>query len=316
MRFELTILGSNSATFAFGRHLTAQLLNIREQLFLIDCGEGTQMQMNALRIKAGRIQHIFISHLHGDHVFGLIGLINTYSLSGRTLPLYLYGAPDLRELIEVQLRITGARALPFELHFIATQAETPALIFENSALTVHTLPLQHRIAAHGFLFREKMGQRRLCRAALEAHGVGLNLYNDIKTGADFLNSAGETIPNALLTYPPARARAYAFCSDTAFLPPLVDLLGDVDLLYHEATFAERHAEQAARTQHSTAMQAAEIARRANVGQLILGHFSSRYDDLTPLLQEAQSIFPRTDLAREGETFGIPFDSVEGDALML
>jgi len=313
MRFEVTILGSNSATFAFGRHLTAQVLNVREQLFLIDCGEGTQLQMNALRIKAGRIQHIFISHLHGDHVFGLIGLINSYALAGRTQPLYLYGAPQLRELIETQLRITGAPRLPFELHFCATQAEEPALIFENASLTVHTLPLQHRIAAHGFLFREKIRQRRLCRAALVQYNVPLSQYNAIKSGADFVSVDGQTtVANELLTFPPARARAYAFCSDTAFLPDLAKLLPDVDLLYHEATFMERHAEQATRTQHSTAMQAAEVARRANVGQLILGHFSSRYDDLMPLLREAQSIFPRTDLAREGETFGIPYDGIEDD----
>ena len=311
MRFEVCILGSNSATFAFNRHLTSQVVNVREHLYLIDCGEATQLRLLQMRIKAARIQHIFISHMHGDHVFGLAGLINTFSLMGRKVPLHLYGAPQLEEFVLSQLRFTDALKLPFKLIFHATQTEEKALIYENNFLEVYTVPLQHRIPAHGFIFQEKVGQRRLRRQQLIKYAVPMNVFNDLKNGADYTNpDTGQVVDNLQLTLDPATPRAYAFCSDTAPLDSVAEATKGVDLMYHEATFMQKHEAQALKTGHSTAAQAASVALKAEVKKLLIGHFSARYDLLQPLLLEAQQVFPNTELALESRFFSIPYDAQE------
>lgn len=313
MRFEVTILGSNSATFAFGRHLTSQVVNVREHLYLVDCGEATQLRLLQMRFKMTRIQHIFISHMHGDHILGLVGLINSYALMGRKVPLHLHGSPDLEEFVMTQLRLSNSLKMPYKLHFHPTQTDSVALIYENNILEVYSIPLAHRIPAHGFLFKEKVGQRRLRREQLLQYNVPINQVNNIKNGADFvLPDTGEIIDNQVFTLPPARPRSYAFCSDTSPLESVAQAVKGADLMYHEATFLEKHAEQATKTGHSTASQAAHIAQLAQVEKLIIGHFSARYDDLNMLLHEAQAVFPNTELALEGRFFSIPYDTNDDD----
>ena len=310
MRFEVCILGSNAATFAFGRHVTSQVLNIREHLFMIDCGEGTQIRLQEERIKAARIQQIFISHMHGDHIYGLIGLINSFSLMGRQAPLCIYGPKDLEEFINIQLRLTESY-LTYKLSFFSTQTENTELIFENNVLTVHSFPLKHKIPTTGFIFKEKEGLRRLISKQLVHYNIPKEYFNILKTGVDYIiPETGEIIKNEALTLAPATPRAYAFCSDTAYDPSIVNYIQNVDLLYHEATFMADQAEKAAINFHSTSIDAANIALAAKAKSLLIGHFSSRYEDLAPLLAEAQKIFPNTALALEGRFFSIPFDAVK------
>lgn len=308
MQFEVCILGSNAATFAFGRHVTSQIVNIREHLFMIDCGEGTQIRIQEERIKAARIQEIFISHMHGDHIYGLIGLINSFSLMGRQAPLSIYGPKDLEEFINVQLRLTESY-LSFKLNFFETQTQSAALIFENNVLTVHSFPLNHRIPSTGFIFREKVGLRRLIREQLLKYSIPKEYFNSIKEGADYIvPESQEVIKNEDLTLSPPTPRSYAFCSDTMYEPAIVEHIKDVDLLYHEATFMEDQKEKAISTFHSTGVDAARIALAANAKTLLIGHFSSRYEDLNPLLEETKLVFERTELALEGKVFSIPFDA--------
>lgn len=300
---KLTILGCNSAIPANGRYPTAQVLQVENELFLIDCGEGTQMRMNEQHIARGKIQHIFISHLHGDHVFGLIGLLTSYSLNQRTSALHLYGPAGLEELISVQIKYTGSH-LSYPLHFHVNDTETSQRIFSNSKIEVITIPLVHRVPCCGFLFREHPRPLNIISDVIAQYNMDYTAIKAIKDGADYITNTGERIPNHLLTHPPKRPRSYAFCSDTSYQPSIIPIIQGVDLLYHETTFMTDMSEWAMRTGHTTAAQAATIAQRAKVGQLVCGHYSSRYKDLQPLLEEARSIFPNTILGLEGRNIQI------------
>ena len=301
MEFELKILGSASATPVLDRHHTAQVLTVGSSQYLIDCGEGTQRRLLEYKVRPQRIGTIFISHLHGDHFFGLFGLLGTMSLQGRTEPLQLFGPPGLDEILTTQFRYSGTQ-LGFELTFTAVETSQHAQIFEDKQLTVHTLPMQHRVPCCGYLFREQPRRRRLLKEKLPADLTPTQLAV-LAQGQDVTDTAtgAVLVANAAVTTEPAPPRSYAFCSDTLYLPGLADLVRGVDLLHHEATFLDEMRARAAATHHSTAHQAALLARNAEVGQLLIGHFSSRYRDLQPLLTEARAVFERTELALEGTT---------------
>jgi len=299
MRFEVTTLGTGAALPARGRFPSAQLLNIHERLHLVDCGEGTQERLRQAEVNFNRIGNIFISHMHGDHYLGLMGLLSSMHLNGRTNELNVYGPPELREVIDVQLRASQTYLrYPLKVHALAH--ETGICVFADPYVEVLSLKLKHRIPTTGFLFREKQVQRRLRKDRLDVipHFARVR----VKNGEDLMLPDGSTVPNNELTLDPPIPRSYAYCSDTAYAPELVDHLRGVDLLYHEATFADAMSDRAKETCHSTAKQAALIAKAANVGTLLLGHFSSRYKDNRVLLDEALPIFPKTVLAAEGRTF--------------
>lgn len=301
MGFEVTVLGSASATPIYNRHPSAQLLNIRERFFLIDCGEGTLMQLLRYRIRYHRISHILISHLHGDHYFGLMGLLSTFHLQGRTNELHLYGQQELMDIVELQLRLSNT-ILRYNLIFHPVRYYTPEVIFEDDELLIRSLILNHRIPCTGFLFQEKPRPRKLIVTKLQQYNVPFRLYNLIKEGKDFEDDFGKTVANAELTEAPAAPRSYAYCSDTLYEPLLANDVKGADLLYHEATFAHDLLDRAKATYHTTALQAAELAKNAGAGKLLIGHFSARYKDLHPLLEEAKSVFPETELAIEGKKF--------------
>lgn len=269
----------------------------------MDCGEGTQMRMSAFKIKRSKIRHIFISHLHGDHYFGLIGLLTSYHLMKRTDPLTIHGPEALQEIIETQLNASST-VLSYDLIFQPTQMEKKEVIFENDHLKVYSFPLLHRIATTGFLFEEKMGTRRINTDKIDQLHLERAQYKALKQGKS-IEIDGTKYANEILTLPPHTPRSYAFCTDTRFLPELKDYIEDVDLLYHEATFTKEAVVRAEETFHSTTEQAAEIAKVTNSKELLIGHFSSKYMDLSEVLAEAKAIFPNTQLAIEGEIFDIP-----------
>lgn len=303
MTFELTILGSSSATPIFQRHPTAQVLNIRERFFLIDCGEGTQSQLIRFKIRFNKISHIFISHLHGDHYLGLVGLLSTMHLQGRTNELHLYGQPDLMDIVDLQLRLSQTR-LRYQLIFHPVRQFANSIILEDEDIVVKTVLLSHRIPCTGFVFREKPKPRKLIIAKLQQYNIPFSFYNRLKEGLDFEQDSGNIIPNTELTVSAREPRSYAFCSDTIYDESIVDEIKDVDLLYHESTFLHDMLERAQTTYHTTSLQAAQIAKMANVKKLLLGHFSARYKTLTPLLAEAKTVFQNTELAIEGLRFSV------------
>lgn len=296
-KFEITILGCGSALPTMKHQASSQVINVREKLFMIDCGEGTQVQLRRSRLRFNRLNHIFISHLHGDHCFGLIGLISTFGLIERTAELHIYSHPDLVPLLESQIHYF-CKGLTFHVLFHPFSPEKRETIYDDRSVSVETIPLSHRIPTCGFMFREKKTPNHIKRDMIDFYHIPTYLINRIKNGEDFMTEDGKTIPNNLLTTPSAQPRSYAYCSDTAYLPQITEQIKDVDLLFHEATFAESEAIRAKQTFHSTATQAAQIAVAANVRQLIIGHFSARYDDESILLEEAQRIFPNTLLAKE------------------
>lgn len=301
MTFQVTILGSGSATPTLARNPTAQVLCYENDYFLIDCGEGTQLQLLRYKIRPGRLRGIFISHLHGDHYFGLIGLLTSLSLAQRQEELKLFGPPGLLDILSIQLKYSDTR-LTYPLDFQEIDASRPAALFENQHLTVRTVPLRHRIHCTGFVFEEKPRKRSLLRNRLPPD-LTYEQIRDLKDGYDV--TVGDVhFTNAELTTDPPALRSYAYCSDTVYHEELAEHVRQVDLLYHEATFGEELRERAAKTFHSTACQAAQLAQRAGARALLIGHFSSRYRDVTPLLREAQAVFPNTRLATEGETFDV------------
>ncbi|GAB3818787.1 ribonuclease Z [Pontibacter rugosus] len=301
MDFELRILGSSSATPSANRHHTAQVLTIGNQYHLIDCGEGTQMQLMHYKIKYQRICNVYISHLHGDHYFGLAGLLSTMHLKGRQLPLHLYGPPGLSEILSLQLKYSGTN-LCYKLIFHELDTTCYKKIYEDKGITVHTIPMEHRVPCCGFLFREKQKPRPLIKEKLPSFLTPPQLVR-LKWGEDIRDEHGKLlVQNQDVTQEPKRSRSYAYCADSRYKPALLPYLQRVDLLYHEATFADDLRERADYTFHSTARQAAELAAAAQVRQLLIGHFSVRYKDLTPLLAEAQEVFPKTELAIEGSIF--------------
>lgn len=305
MKFELKILGCNGAMPAFGRYPTSQVLNVQDDFFMIDCGEGAQMRMADFQVKRGKINHIFISHLHGDHFYGLIGLITSYALLGRTTPLTVFSPNGLEEMMDVLL-LGKKDALSYPLIFKAIDTTIHSLIFENDIVSVYSIPLQHRIPTSGYLFREKKRPNHILPDKLVEYNIPQAAINLIKLGADFTLPDGKVIPNQELTSPAAKPRSFAFCSDTVYDESIIPFIEGVDMLYHETTFCNDVAHLAAERMHSTAEQAATIAKKAKVGQLITGHYSSRYADLQPLLAEAKNIFPNSVLGLEGNIYGIPF----------
>ena len=300
---QLTILGCNAATPRKNAQTTAQLLEINGQMVLIDCGEGTQIQLRKLGIKFARIQHIFISHLHGDHFYGLIGLISTFRLLGRTADLHVYGPKGIKEVITLQLKLAKSWT-DYNLFFHELEEEVATLILDHEKFTVETLPLDHRVYTNGYLFREKEGKRKINSAAVANYGVDIADMENLKQGKDIQLPNGDWVENQLLTFDPAPPKSYAFCSDTAYKPDLAELVKGVSCLYHEATFLDTHQDLAVKTKHSTAEEAAQIAAMAEVGQLILGHFSSRYPDLNAFIQQAHRHFQNVHLAEDGKGFVI------------
>ncbi len=280
-------------------HPTAQVLEIRNKQFLIDCGEGTQVEMRRNKIRFPRIERIFISHLHGDHFFGLPGLVSSFRLLGREKELHIYGPKGIREAITLLLKL-GNSWTNYPLIFHELNRREPELIFEDEHVEIHTIPLKHRIYTNGFLFREKPGARKLNLKAAGKYGVDKAFFNKIKQGADFILEDGRVINNSELTFDPLPPMTYAYCSDTSYHPDMIPQIRKADVLYHEATFLESEAGIAASTGHSTAKEAATIARNAEVGHLILGHYSTRYRSTELFRVEAASIFPKVILAREGE----------------
>lgn len=301
MRFDVTILGSSSATPIYNRNPTAQVLNINERLYLIDCGEGTQQQMLRFDVKASRIDHIFISHLHGDHYLGLVGLLSSLHLNGRKKPLNLFGPAALIEIIELQLRYSET-VLQYPLVFTATNTEKAEVVVSNDDVSVETIPLDHRISCTGFVFREKKRLRKLIKEEIEHLDVPVAYYTALKKGADYIATDGTVYLNADLTTDSAAPKTYCYCSDTQYNPAYFAQISNADLLYHEATFLHNMLDRAIETHHTTALQAGEIALKTNAKRLIIGHFSARYKTLDELLTEARSVFPATELAVEGKTF--------------
>jgi len=298
---KLTVLGCYSATPRTFNNTTSQVLEINNRMFLIDCGEGTQMALRRQKIKFSRIRHIFISHLHGDHFFGLPGIISTFRLLGREAELHIYGPKGIKQLITLYLKL-GESWTNYPLHFHELTSKESELIFEDEKVTVHTIPLNHRIYTNGYLFREKPGLRKLNVTGAEKYAIDKSYYQRIKSGKDMVLEDGTVIPNEKLTFDPDPPKSYAFCSDTSYKPEIVPLIKKVDVLYHEATFQEQHKHLAETTGHSTAMDAARIAKEAEVKKLILGHYSTRYDGLEGFAREASQIFDRVELAEDGKVF--------------
>jgi ribonuclease Z len=299
--FTVTTLGTGAALPARGRFPSAQLVNIHEKLLLIDCGEGTQERLRSLGVNFQRIAQVFISHLHGDHYLGLMGLISSMHLLGRQSELHVYGPQDLKAIIDLQLRASGTW-LRYPLHFHATEPVSGAVVYDDEHVSVSLLALRHRIPCTGFVVREKPGLRRLRHECLDR--IPKFKRTAVKQGEDLVFPDGTLIPNAELTLDPLPTRSYAYCSDTAYEPALLPFIEGVDLLYHEATFTTALAARAKETQHSTAAQAAQLALEAGVGRLLLGHFSSRYKSAELLLREAIPIFPNTELSVEGGVFKV------------
>lgn len=301
--FEVTILGSSSATPAYNRNPSAQLLNINERYYLVDCGEATQNQLNRFRIRYSRIDHIFISHLHGDHYLGLVGLLSTMHLNGRRNPIHLFGPPELKEIIDLQLRVSET-VLRYEVIFYATHTDHPAEIFSNNDISVETIILNHRIPTTGFIFREKPRKRKVNIEKVAEYKVPVDFVQLLKYGIDYTDKTGKRIPNEELTFDPPASRVYAYCSDTLYTEHFIGQIEGANLVYHESTFLHELLERAQETLHTTALQAGQLAAKAKVDRLVIGHFSARYKELEPLLEEARSAFPNTFLAIEGEKFSI------------
>jgi ribonuclease Z len=298
---KLTILGCYAATPRTLTNPTSQVLEIKNHMFLIDCGEGTQVQLRKHKIRFSKINHIFISHLHGDHFFGLPGLVSTFRLLGRDAEMHIYGPKGIEEAINLLLKL-GNSWTNYKLIFHELTSKESELIYEDEKVTVKTIPLNHRVYTNGFLFQEKLSSRTLDIEAAESYGIDTCYFQNIKNGRDITLDDGRVIPNDELTFDPPKPKSYAFCSDTAYKPDIVPLIKNVDVLYHESTFLETQAVLAPKTKHSTAKEAASIAKQANVGQLILGHYSTRYTSIELFKEEALEVFDKVLLADDGKVF--------------
>ncbi|MBA0885006.1 ribonuclease Z [Flavobacterium undicola] len=300
---KLTILGCYAATPRTLTNPTSQLLEIKNRLFLIDCGEGTQVQLRKNKIKFSKINQVFISHLHGDHFYGLIGLISTFSLLNRNNDLAIYGPKGIKEIILLQLRLSNSWP-NFGLHFHELTSNQSELIYEDEKVTVKTIPLKHRVYTNGFLFEEKIDKRKLNVEAVQKYQIEKCYFQNIKNGKDILLDDGTLIPNEQLTFDPEKPKSYAFCSDTAYNEAIIPLIEKVDVLYHESTFLKSEEKLAAKTMHSTAIEAATIADKAQVKKLILGHYSTRYDTIDLFKEEAETVFSNVLLADDGISFDL------------
>lgn len=298
---KLTVLGCYAATPRTITNPTSQVLEMKNRLFLIDCGEGTQVQLRKNKIKFSKINHIFISHLHGDHCYGLIGLVSTFMLLNRENDLHIYGPQGIKEIIRLQLKLSNSWPV-FKLFFHELTSTESEVIFEDEKVIVKTIPLKHRIYTNGFLFQEKTGERKLDINAVQEYEIETCYFQNIKNGKDITLEDGTTISNHLLSHNPVPPKSYAFCSDTIFDESIAPIIENVDVLYHESTFLDSEEHLSEKTMHSTAKQAARIALKANVSTLILGHYSTRYDSIELFKTEAQTIFPNVLLADDGKSF--------------
>jgi len=301
--FRVHILGCGSAHPTLRHYASAQVVELRNKLMIIDCGEGTQIQLRRSRLKFSTINRIFISHIHGDHCLGLVGLISTFGMLGRTSPLHIYATAELEKIMYDQIN-TFCSGLEYPVIFHAINTKQQTVIYEDRSMTVTTIPLKHRVPCCGFLFREKPTLPHINRKMIDFYNIPLSQINNIKNGADWVTTDGETIPNSRLTTPAAPVRSYAYCSDTVYIPHLHELLKDVTTIYHEATYGNDKLSNAAKYFHSTAEQAASVARDAGAKQLIIGHYSARYEDETVLLKEAQAVFENTKLSNEMKVFDV------------
>ncbi|MXN92491.1 ribonuclease Z [Flavobacterium sp. Sd200] len=297
----LTILGCYAATPRTLTNPTSQLLEMKGRMFLIDCGEGTQVQLRKHKLKFSRINHVFISHLHGDHFFGLIGLISTFALLGRKTDLHIYGPKGIKEIIVLQLRLSNSWTT-YNLFFHELESDESVVVYEDDKVKVSTIPLKHRVYTNGYLFEEKTDERKLNIEAVEGYDIDEVYYRKIKGGGDITLDDGRVIPNSELTFDPLPPKSYAFCSDTVYTESILPIINNVSVLYHESTFLESELQYCEKTMHCTAIQAATIAKKANAGRLILGHFSTRYGSIEPFKEEAKTVFENTDIADDGKVF--------------
>lgn len=296
-KFEINILGCGSALPTTRHYPSSQIINVRDKLFMIDCGEGSQMQLRKSKLKFSRLNHIFISHLHGDHCFGLPGLISTLGMLGRTAELHLHAHTDLEKILTPQLNYF-CKNLPYKVLFHSFDTCNPTLIYEDRSITIHTIPLRHRIPCCGFLFAEKKRPNHIIREMIDFYKVPISEFNKIKNGNDFITAEGTLIKNDRLTKASDSPRKYAYCSDTIYSEGIAEQIQGVDMLFHEATFAQSELPRAKETFHTTAAQAAQIALKAHAKKLLIGHFSARYENENLLLEEAKAIFSETMLAKE------------------
>jgi len=298
---KVTILGCYAATPRTISNPTSQVLEMSNRLFLIDCGEGTQVQLRKKKIKFSKINHIFISHLHGDHCFGLIGVITTFAMLGRETDLHIYGPKGIKEFILTPLRLSGSFT-SYNLYFHELSSSESEIVFEDEKVLVRTIPLKHRVYTNGYLFQEKPKERKLNKEKAEQYNIDKCYYQNIKSGKDIQLDNDTIIPNTELTFEPEPSKSYAFCSDTIYNEDVIPIIKDVEVLYHESTFLEHDLQYTERTMHCTAKQAATIAKKANAKNLIIGHYSTRYGSIEPFKTEAEEIFPNVYLAEDGIEF--------------
>ncbi|ALO48997.1 ribonuclease Z [Hoylesella enoeca] len=296
--FRVHILGCGSALPTLRHNPSSQLVEIRGKVFMVDCGEGTQIQLRRSRTHFGKIKAVFISHLHGDHCFGLLGMISTFGMLGRTAPLHVYATAEFEPMFQAQMEMF-CQGLEFDVIFHPVDTTLPQIIYEDHSLTVETIPLDHRIACCGYLFREKSSLPHIRRDMIDFYHIPISQINNIKNGADWVTTEGEVIANSRLTSAAEAPRSYAYCSDTRYMPTLHRLVKGVTVLYHESTYTTEYARHASLYYHSTAAQAAQVARDAQVGELVLGHYSARFEDESVLLSEARAVFDHTILSNEG-----------------
>lgn len=301
--FKIHILGCGSALPTLHHNASSQIVEIREKLFMIDCGEGTQMQLRKSKIRFTKISAVFISHLHGDHCFGLIGMISTFGMLGRTATLHVYAPADFGPILQQQIDFFCS-GLEFKVEFHPVDTSKSQVIYEDRSLTIETIPLEHRIACCGFIFREKPLKPHIRRDMLDFLQIPVSQINNIKAGADWTTESGQVIPNSRLVIPADPARSYAYCSDTRYIPTLHKLLCGIDTIYHESTYTSDYEDRARLYYHSTSKQAASVARDAGAKQLLLGHYSARYIDESKILAEAKTIFPNSKLTDEGKIFDV------------
>ncbi len=301
--FKIHILGCGSALPTLRHNPSAQVVELRGKQFMIDCGEGTQTQMRRQRIGFNKVVAIFISHIHGDHCFGLIGMLSSFGLLGRTMPLAIYAPKEFKPVLDMMLK-TFCYDFDYEIQFHAVDTTKQQVIYEDRSLTVESIPLKHRLPTCGFLFREKPTLPHIRRDMIDFYRIPVSQINNIKNGASWTDEEGREIPNERLTMPADKPRSYAYCSDTSYLPALHERIAGVSCLYHESTYTTADADRAEMYFHSTAAQAAQVARDANAGRLLLGHYSSKYDDERQLLNEAQEVFAQSQLTNEGMTIDL------------
>ncbi len=302
-RFNVHILGCGSALPSLKHNTSSQLVEVHDKFFMVDCGEGTQLQLRKSRVHFSKVSAVFISHLHGDHCFGLMGLVSTFGLLGRTAPLHVFAPKEMQELFDIQKRMFCS-SFEYELVFHPLETKRSEVIYDDRSLTVTTIPLAHRVPCCGFLFREKAGMPHINRDMVDYYGVPRSQFNNLKAGMDWIDAEGNVVPNAVLTTPAERPLAYAYCSDTKYIPTLGNVIDGVDVLYHEATYTEADAKNAAKYNHSTAAQAATVARDANAKMLLLGHYSSKYPDENRILDEAKGVFANSWLTDEMDVFDV------------